>query len=44
MFVKYKPTRETFEVKRVRESGKVELMNGVVIPDVEFECNWEFIK
>jgi hypothetical protein len=44
MFVKYKPTKETFEVKRIRKSGKVELMNGVVIPEIEFERNWEFVK
>jgi hypothetical protein len=44
MFVRYKPTKETFEVKRIRESGKVELINGVVIPEIEFERNWEYVK
>lgn len=44
MFVRYKPTKETFEVKRLRKSGKVELINGVVLPESEFERNWEFAK
>jgi hypothetical protein len=31
-------------VKRIRESGKVELINGVVIPEIEFVRNWEYVK
>ena len=42
--VKYKPTGLFFEVKRVRKSGKVELGNGVVIPDEEFKLNWIVIE
>jgi hypothetical protein len=44
MFVRYKPTKDTFEVKRLRKSGKVELINGVVLSEIEFERNWEFVK
>jgi hypothetical protein len=44
MKVKNKQTNQTFEVKRIRKSGKVELENGVVIPKVEFERNWEIVK
>jgi len=44
MFVRYRPTKEKFEVKRIRKSGKVELINGVVIPEIEFERNWEIVK
>jgi hypothetical protein len=44
MFVRYKPTKETFEVKRLRKSGKVELTNGVVLPEIEFKRNWELLK
>ena len=40
MKVQYKPTGLIFEVYRVRKSGKVELMNGVVIPETEFKLNW----
>lgn len=42
--LKYKPTGLTFQVKKVRASGKVELANGVVIPKKEFELNWEVLK
>ena len=38
----YKPTNKEVEVKRVRQNGKVELTNGVVIPKVELELNYEF--
>lgn len=38
----YKPTNEVVEVKRVRQNGKVELTNGVVIPMNELELNYEF--
>jgi hypothetical protein len=44
MLVKYKPTREIFEVKRIRKSGKVELINGFVILEIEFERNWEWVQ
>ncbi len=44
MFVRYKPTKEAFEVKKLRKSGKVELINGVVLSEIEFERNWEFAK
>lgn len=40
LFVKYKPTGLTFKVKRIRQSGKIELENGVVIPMGEFYLNW----
>ena len=43
MVVRYKPTGEKFEVKRIRKSGKFELINGCVICTVEFERNWELI-
>jgi hypothetical protein len=39
----YKPTNEVVTVKRVRQNGKVELTNGVVVPKVELELNYEFI-
>jgi hypothetical protein len=42
--VKYKPTKLTFKVKKVRNSKKVELVNGVVIPHEEFELNWVIVK
>jgi|APGre2960657373_1045057.scaffolds.fasta_scaffold1232095_1 hypothetical protein len=42
--VRCKHTKLTFDVKRVRNSGKVELLNGVVIPATEFELNWEVVK
>jgi hypothetical protein len=38
----YKPTNKEVEVKRVRQNGKVELTNGVVIPSIELELNYEF--
>ena len=38
----YKPTNKVVEVKRVRQNGKVELTNGVVIPMNELELNYEF--
>ena len=41
--VKCKHTKLTFDVKRVRTSGKVELMNGVVVPETEFKLNWEVV-
>jgi hypothetical protein len=41
--VRNKHTKLTFDVKRVRSSGKVELMNGVVIPETEFKLNWEVV-
>jgi len=44
MFVRYKPTKDTFEVKRLRKSGKVELINGVVLSEIEFDRNWEYVK
>jgi hypothetical protein len=40
----YKPTNEVVTVKRVRQNGKVELTNGVVIPTNELELNYEFEK
>jgi hypothetical protein len=43
MTVRCKHTKLTFDVKRVRNSGKVELMNGVVIPVTEFNMNWEVV-
>jgi hypothetical protein len=42
--VKYKPTELTFKVKRVRNSGKVELENGAVIPHEEFKLNWVILE
>ena len=36
----YKPTGEEFKVKRVRQSGKVELENGAVVPSGELELNY----
>jgi hypothetical protein len=42
--IKYKPTGLIFSVKRVRESGKVELNNRTVIPKEEFQRNWIVIK
>ena len=44
MKVRCKHTNLVFEVKRVRNSGKVELLNGVVIPENEFKLNWEIVK
>jgi hypothetical protein len=38
----YKPTNKEVKVKRVRQNGKVELTNGVVIPSIELELNYEF--
>jgi hypothetical protein len=38
----YKPTNKKVIVKRVRQNGKIELTNGVVIPSVELELNYEF--
>ena len=43
MTVRCKYTNLVFEVKRVRNSGKVELLNGVVIPETEFKLNWEVV-
>ena len=42
--VKYKPTELTFKVKKIRKSKKVELANGVVIPNEEFKLNWVVVK
>lgn len=42
--VKNKATGLVFVVKRVRVSGKVELENGVVIPDQEFQLNWIIVE
>jgi hypothetical protein len=42
MKVIYKPTGKTFNVKRIRKSGKVELEDGIVISIIEFERNWLF--
>jgi hypothetical protein len=44
MTVRCKHTNLVFEVKRVRNSGKVELLNGVVVPETEFKLNWEVIS
>jgi len=44
MKVRCKHTKLTFDVKRVRNNGKVELMNGVVVPVTEFNMNWEVVK
>lgn len=44
MKVRCKHTNLVFEVKRVRNSGKVELMNGVVVSHNEFNLNWEVVK
>jgi hypothetical protein len=44
MKVRCKHTKLTFEVKRVRNNGKVELMNGVVVSHNEFNLNWEVVK
>lgn len=41
MVLIYKPTGQEFKVKRVRQNGKVELENGVVIPSVELELNYK---
>jgi hypothetical protein len=41
--VRNKHTKLTFDVKRVRDNGKIELMNGVVIPETEFKLNWEVV-
>lgn len=43
MKVRCKHTNLVFEVKRVRKSGKVELLNGVVVPETEFKLNWEVV-
>jgi hypothetical protein len=43
-FVKNKQTGLIFKVKKVRNSKKVELENGVVIPNEEFKLNWVVIK
>jgi hypothetical protein len=40
----YKPTGQEVKVKRVRQSGKVELENGVVISSVELELNYKTKK
>lgn len=37
----YKPTGQEVKVKRVRQNGKVELVNGVVIPLEELKLNYE---
>jgi hypothetical protein len=42
--VKYKPTGLIFKVKKVRNSKKVELENGVVLPHEEFKLNWVVVK
>jgi hypothetical protein len=44
MKVRCKHTNLVFEVKRVRNNGKVELMNGVVVSHNEFNLNWEVVK
>ena len=44
MKARCKHTNQIFDIKRIRKSGKVELMNGVVIPTIEFKRNWELIK
>ena len=41
MMLVYKPTGQEFKVKRVRQNGKVELENGVVIPLGELELNYK---
>jgi hypothetical protein len=41
MMLIYKPTGQEFKVKRVRQNGKVELENGVVIPLGELELNYK---
>jgi hypothetical protein len=44
MTLLYKPTKQEFKVKRVRENGKVELENGVVVPHGELELNYTIVK
>jgi len=43
MKVRCKYTNQILYIKKIRKSGKVELQNGVVIPEMEFKLNWEFV-
>lgn len=41
-FVIYKPTGRKEEIKRVRDNGNIELMNGGIINIKEFDMNWRY--